>query len=330
MIGFHILCDGSQGGAACGFGTAAKNSPCCAEFFNMQLDFYREMMYDKMQRLYWIFSGNFRFPNSTALPFRVPCDYNVYRQPERWFLALPRKLLILLSLLLLVLTGCQGADKEMTTEEIQAQIQVAVDRIPSAEAGPVNLSQAATGYAAALDLTWKESVGRFSTERALKQYSQDLTASISRYAPEVSEVLLSWTVPYHSETEPTMVFSFKKSDDVLEQTELEDRFTDGTFGADAYVLPEETPEPAVSTKLPAKSPIGRTLSADALASTRIPHHKKVILPPTGEPRHKTLLQPKSFAPRHKTNPILPTDDIPAEAQKAAESDAAPAQDAPAS
>jgi len=48
LIGFHILCNGSQGGAACGLGAAAKKSPCRAEFFNMQLDFYREMMYDKI------------------------------------------------------------------------------------------------------------------------------------------------------------------------------------------------------------------------------------------------------------------------------------------
>jgi len=48
LIGFHILCDSSQGGAACGLGAAAKKSPCRAEFFNMQLDFYREMMYDKI------------------------------------------------------------------------------------------------------------------------------------------------------------------------------------------------------------------------------------------------------------------------------------------
>lgn len=186
--------------------------------------------------------------------------------------------------LLMLLAACGIPSADMTTEEIYKQLEALAGQLPSTDTERIDLSQTESGYQAAFALTWNEEMARFSTEKALEQYSRELAAGISERAPGIQRASLSWTVPYHSAEEPSMEFSYKRKSGQLEQTEVSDRFTDSTFGADAYIpqvtislnRPGEPQEPAVS------------IAPRSIAQySNLPLHKATLLPQSSTPRHKT-------------------------------------------
>lgn len=214
---------------------------------------------------------------------------------------------VLSALLLLLLTACQTTEREQTAEEIQAQLQEIASLFPSTEANNINVSQRQEGgFAAVVDMTWDESTGRYTTERTIDQYSLDFAATASETAYSLSELTLSWTVPYHSETEPSIEITFGRRDDWLQQTDIQDRFTDNTFGVDAFTL---AAHPSESSQTTLRDTVPLPFSEDALATMHVPHHKVLRLPVTHEPRHKAYREMKSFLPRHKTGPVVLVEDL---------------------
>lgn len=220
------------------------------------------------------------------------------------------------ALLLMTLAACQTTEREQTAEEIQSQLQEIASLFPSTETGNINVSQRQEGgFAAVVDMTWGESTGRYTTERTIDQYSLDFAATASETAYSLSELTLSWTVPYHSETEPSIEITFGRRDDWLQQTDIQDRFTDNTFGADAFTLAAHPSESSQTTR---RDTVTLPLSEDALASMHVPHHKVLRLPVTHEPRHKAYRKMKSFLPRHKTGPVVLVEDLTEQQLAAAE------------
>lgn len=190
--------------------------------------------------------------------------------------------------LLLFLTACTGMSRELTADEIQAQLEAYANQLPSTVANSVQLSQTADGYSVDINLTWDKSIPRYSTEKALEKYSRNLSAYISNLAPDVSMASLSWMVPYHSEIEPAMAFSYARADERLEQTDLQDRFTDSTFGADA---------PANFS-----TPVQPSQRSNSNTERQSPHHDRSLIQYLNLPRHKSTLLPQTNYPRHKTPP----------------------------
>ncbi len=188
--------------------------------------------------------------------------------------------------ILFLLTACTGMTKEMTAEDIQKELEKSIEQIPSAEVTGIDLVQSSGGYNATVDLTWTESVGRFSTQKAIEKYSWNFAQSISEHAPAVSAISLSWMVPYHSENEPSIKVSYEKNDSRFEQSDIQDRFTEGSFGADAYINPA-TSIPASTTNAEAATSSKHTLSENAVRSMHLPRHKTTILPRSFRPRHKS-------------------------------------------
>lgn len=214
---------------------------------------------------------------------------------------------VLSALLLLVLSACQTTGREQTAEEIQGQLQEIAGLFPSTETSNINVSQRQEGgFAAVVDMIWDESTGRYTTERTIDQYSLDFAATASETAYSLSELTLSWTVPYHSETEPSIEITFGRRDDRLQQTDIQDRFTDNSFGADAFTLTEH---PSESSRTTLRETVPLPLSEDAVATIHVPHHKVLRLPVTHEPRHKAYREMKSFLPRHKTGPVVLVEDL---------------------
>ncbi len=184
--------------------------------------------------------------------------------------------------LALFLSSCSGMAKEMTADEMKAELGEITGTLPDTETTGVNLSQEDTGgYNADLQLTWKNECGRFSTEKTLESYSWAVAQNISQNIADVSTITLSWMVPYHSASEPSIQLQYKKKDGVFEQVDIQDRFTDNTFGADAFTITDLPSERAGSG---AGSSVGK--------STAIPYPY--------QPRHKVLILPVSHAPRHKS------------------------------
>lgn len=214
---------------------------------------------------------------------------------------------VLSAFLLFVLTACQSTEREQTAEEVQAQLQEIAGLFPSTETNNISVSQRQEGgFAAVVDMTWDESEGRYTTERTIDQYSLDFAATASERANSLSELTISWTVPYHSETEPSIEITFGRRDDWLRQTDIQDRFTDNTFGADAFTLAER---PSESSRTTPRETAVLPLSEDEIAGMHVPHHKVLRLPVTHEPRHKSYREMKSFLPRHKTGPVVLVEDL---------------------
>lgn len=213
----------------------------------------------------------------------------MFKRISALFLAIP---------FLLLTAACSGIPaQEPTAEAIQMQLETYASGIPSVQADRVSLSPAGDGsYSVAAELTWNESVPRYSTEKALEQYSQALADDLSKRAPNVAMASLSWMVPYHSKTEPAMQFEYQRSDDQLERSSLQDRFEDTSFGADA---PDQQRVTVNLSSL--RSEAGRKNDPRPISQyMNLPQYKTVLLPQTSYPRHKTLIAPQLNYPRHKT------------------------------
>lgn len=180
----------------------------------------------------------------------------------------------------------------MSEEEIQGTLADIAAGVPKTETTEITLTplpkdneqyenddvqdenaEDVTLYSAEISLSWDTRLGRFSVEKALDDYSRTLAVNMLSGAPPVLLLDISWTIPYHAGDEAAMVYSFVRNGDVIWQTGLYDRFTDGSFGADAFLETPVNPVPA-SVKIDA-APIA-TLSAEPISSFWAP------LPPTAE------------------------------------------------
>ena len=140
---------------------------------------------------------------------------------------------------LLLFSACS---LELSEEESTERLVKIAGKIPSASVSSISLSKGVSdgsvGYYADLELTWSGKEGRFSTEKALDKYSSEYAAEVTKRVPTVAMLSLSWVVPFHAEDEPAMVYSYQRRKSGLTQIGLQDRFTDGTFGADAFIDPD--------------------------------------------------------------------------------------------
>lgn len=185
-----------------------------------------------------------------------------------------------------------GPSLHMSEEEIQQTLTDITAEVPKTETTEITLTplpedeipaenngeqdgnaEDVTLYSAEVHLSWDTRLGRFSVEKALDGYSRTLAVNMLSGAPPVLLLDISWTIPYHAEDESAMVYSFVRNGDVIWQTGLYDRFTDGSFGADAFLETPMNPVPA-SIKIDA-APIA-TLTADPVS----PFWS--LLPPTAE------------------------------------------------
>ncbi|MCI8856987.1 MAG: hypothetical protein HFH26_10660 [Clostridiaceae bacterium] len=170
---------------------------------------------------------------------------------------------------------CAACSLEITAEEVQTRFSRIIQKYPSTTEEEISLSKMSSGrqsaYNAVVRLKWSEKQGRFSTERALEQYSRELAAEVSQRIPMVLELELSWIVPFHAEDEAAMIFSYSRRKEGLTQTALDDRFTDGTFGADAYIDPNAMVDVPVRRIAPSpKTDKNTTTAKDTPSSSDIP------------------------------------------------------------
>ena len=130
---------------------------------------------------------------------------------------------------------------ELSDAEIRGRMNKIAETLPSTTINQITLSQTMSeggkAYSAAVQLTWAGQEGRFSTEKALNLYSRTFADEVMVHVPNVAMLSLSWVVPFHAEDEAAMIYSFQRRKDGMTQTGLSDRFTDGTFGADAFIDP---------------------------------------------------------------------------------------------
>lgn len=130
---------------------------------------------------------------------------------------------------------------ELSDAEIRGRMNKIAETLPATTIGQITLSQTMSeggkAYSAAVQLTWAGQEGRFSTEKALNLYSRTFADEVMVHIPNVALLSLSWVVPFHAEDEAAMIYSFQRRKDGMTQTGLSDRFTDGTFGADAFIDP---------------------------------------------------------------------------------------------
>lgn len=219
----------------------------------------------------------------------------------------------MISALLLALTACQGVGGEQTAEQVQSRLGDIAALFPSTETGDITVGQDQNGgFTAFIDLTWNEEVGRYPTQRAIDQYSLDFAATADEQTPSLSSLTLSWTVPYHSDTEPAIEVAFQKKKEGLEQVEIKDRFTDNTFGADPFTVSPRTNtggRPSEGSTVNIRQTATLPLSEKALASMHVPHHKVLRLPVSYAPRHKAYRERLSFLPRHKSGPTVLIEDL---------------------
>lgn len=175
-----------------------------------------------------------------------------------------------------------GVEKSMSEAEIQEKLSAVIAGVPKAETTEITLTAlpmddetggGVTLYSASVGMTWDAQLGRFSTEKALDGYSRALALAVMSDAPPVVLLDIAWTIPYHAADEVAMRYSFGRSENVLWETGLYDRFTDGSFGADAFLETPVNPVPA-SVKIDA-API-------AALSGSLPVSFWAPLPPTAE------------------------------------------------
>lgn len=130
---------------------------------------------------------------------------------------------------------------ELSDTEIRGRMNKIAETLPATTIDQITLSQTMSeggkAYSAAVQLTWSGQEGRFSTEKALNLYSRTFADEVMVHIPNVALLSLSWVVPFHAEDEAAMIYSFQRRKDGMAQTGLSDRFTDGTFGADAFIDP---------------------------------------------------------------------------------------------
>lgn len=131
---------------------------------------------------------------------------------------------------------------ELSDAEIRGRMNKIAETLPATTVSQITLSQTMSeggkAYSAAVQLTWAGQEGRFSTEKALNLYSRTFADEVMVHIPNVAMLSLSWVVPFHAEDEAAMIYSFQRRKDGMAQTGLSDRFTDGTFGADAFIDPD--------------------------------------------------------------------------------------------
>lgn len=150
-------------------------------------------------------------------------------------------LLRCLALLLACGIFLSACSLELSDAEIRGRMNKIAETLPYTTIGQITLSQtmaeSGKAYSAAVQLTWAGQEGRFSTEKALNLYSRTFADEVMVHIPNVALLSLSWVVPFHAEDEAAMIYSFQRRKDGMTQTGLSDRFTDGTFGADAFIDP---------------------------------------------------------------------------------------------
>ncbi len=188
---------------------------------------------------------------------------------------------IFLLFFLLFFTACS---LELSEEEMEGRLIKIAGRLPATAAGEVDLTQTVSGgaraYSAVVQLTWSEMQGRFSTEKALAKYSRQFADEVTQRIPSISTLSLAWVVPFHSKEETAMRFSYQRRKEGLTQIALEDRFTDGTFGADAFIDPNAMVEVPVRRLEPSETtPQEAVLPASGTA----PESSDETAPPAGSP-----------------------------------------------
>lgn len=67
--------------------------------------------------------------------------------------------------------------------------------------------------------TWNVKNSAEMTEKMLAMYSEDFAARIGQSATAVSEFTVFWTVPYYSETDTAIKYSYQRSGDGMFQTD---------------------------------------------------------------------------------------------------------------
>lgn len=190
------------------------------------------------------------------------------------------------ALLLLHLTACGAAGGASSSLEVmQTGLADLAAVLPGTETRTCELvpldsepsdnpeGQPAQCYLANYDLTWNEEAGRFSTEKALDRYSRQLAFDAMQSSPSIVRVDITWLTPYHSTEEVAMGYTFERRKDAVWQTSVSDRFTDGSFGADAFLEAPVTPV-AAAVKVSA-SPVAALTSQALVRLTD-------TLPPTAE------------------------------------------------
>ena len=87
---------------------------------------------------------------------------------------------------------CTACSLEITAEEVQTRFSRIIEKYPSTTEEEISLSKMSSGrqsaYNAVVRLKWSEKQGRFSTERALEQYSRELAAEVSQRIPMILEI----------------------------------------------------------------------------------------------------------------------------------------------
>jgi len=68
-------------------------------------------------------------------------------------------------------------------------------------------------------LTWNVKNTASTTLEMMALYSEDFAARIGSDVPNVSEISVFWTIPYHSESDVAVKYSYERKDDGMYQTD---------------------------------------------------------------------------------------------------------------
>lgn len=80
-------------------------------------------------------------------------------------------------------------------------------------------TETAGDYILLVDLTWDVKNSAKTTKDMLAMYSSDFAARIGENVPNVSEVCIFWKVPYYSDTETVIKYSYELQDSGMYQTD---------------------------------------------------------------------------------------------------------------
>lgn len=108
-------------------------------------------------------------------------------------------------------------------------------------------------YIALVYLTWNQKNKADTTQEVLSMYSEDFAARIGESEPSVSELTVFWTVPYHSETETAMKFTYERKDDGMYETDRWNSFAISGFGNSQNMEETSAPQQTDTTVTPVAS-----------------------------------------------------------------------------
>lgn len=68
-------------------------------------------------------------------------------------------------------------------------------------------------------LTWNVKNKADTTKQMLAMYSEDLAARVGENLPEVSEISVFWTVPYHDESNTSIKYTYERKEGEMYETD---------------------------------------------------------------------------------------------------------------